>query len=78
MNCECIDYPVSWTFWRAHCWEVHGFDPGPNEATSQGEQDALDEMQATIQRMQVKINQLSRKPRDERAKKTYRSLDLKQ
>ncbi len=27
-HCDCLDYPVSWAFWRAHCWEVHGFDPG--------------------------------------------------
>lgn len=27
-NCQCIDWPCSWDFYRAHCWEVHGFDPG--------------------------------------------------
>ncbi|KKN71464.1 hypothetical protein LCGC14_0420430 [marine sediment metagenome] len=30
-HCDCIDYPVSWDFWRAHCLEQHGFDPGSNE-----------------------------------------------
>jgi hypothetical protein len=30
-RCECFDFPVSWSFYRAHCWEVHGFDPGNNE-----------------------------------------------
>jgi len=30
-KCQCLDYAVSWTFWRAHCIEVHGFDPGDNE-----------------------------------------------
>ncbi len=30
-ECNCIDYPVSWTFYRTHCREVHGFDPGDNE-----------------------------------------------
>ncbi len=31
MSCDCIDYPVSWDFWRAHCIECHGYDPGDNE-----------------------------------------------
>jgi len=30
-RCECFDFPVSWSFYRAHCWQVHGFDPGNNE-----------------------------------------------
>ena len=31
MSCDCIDYPVSWTYWRDHCIVAHGYDPGPNE-----------------------------------------------
>jgi hypothetical protein len=30
-TCNCIDYPVSWDFYRSHCIEVHNFDPGDNE-----------------------------------------------
>ncbi len=30
-HCDCIDYPVSWGFYRQHCREVHGWDPGDNE-----------------------------------------------
>lgn len=29
--CDCFDFAISWDFFRAHCWEVHGYDPGPNE-----------------------------------------------
>jgi len=28
MKCECFDFPCSWDFYRAHCIEQHGFDPG--------------------------------------------------
>ena len=27
-TCDCIDYPVSWTYYRGHCLQCHGFDPG--------------------------------------------------
>ena len=30
-QCDCLDYPVSWTYYRSHCKEQHGFDPGGNE-----------------------------------------------
>ncbi len=30
MHCDCLDFPCSWDFYRSHCWEVHGYDPGPN------------------------------------------------
>lgn len=33
--CQCLDFPVSWDFFRAHCWEVHGYDPGPDRITEQ-------------------------------------------
>lgn len=31
-KCECFDFPISWDFYRFHCWEIHGFDPGSNIA----------------------------------------------
>ncbi len=31
IDCNCIDYACSWTFWRDHCITVHNFDPGSNE-----------------------------------------------
>lgn len=31
MVCQCLDFAVSWDFWRAHCLQVHGYDPGSNE-----------------------------------------------
>lgn len=30
-ECQCFDFSVSWWFYRAHCREMHGFDPGDNE-----------------------------------------------
>lgn len=29
-DCKCLDYPVSWDFYRWHCIEHHQFDPGDN------------------------------------------------
>ncbi len=30
-HCECFDFPCSWIFFRTHCREIHGWDPGENE-----------------------------------------------
>ncbi len=30
-HCDCFDYPVAWCWFRQHCREVHGWDPGDNE-----------------------------------------------
>ncbi len=27
-ECQCLDFPCSWTYYRAHCIEQHLFDPG--------------------------------------------------
>ncbi len=37
MACDCIDYPVSWPYWRSHCIEQHGYDPGSNEMPEEKE-----------------------------------------
>ncbi len=29
--CDCFDFPVAWIFFRSHCREIHGFDPGDNQ-----------------------------------------------
>lgn len=32
-HCDCFDFAVSWPFYRTHCCEVHGWDPGDTEAS---------------------------------------------
>jgi len=27
-RCDCFDYEVSWSVYRSHCIDIHGFDPG--------------------------------------------------
>ncbi len=27
-DCGCIDFSVSWPYWRDHCRTVHNYDPG--------------------------------------------------
>lgn len=79
MRCECLDYPVSWDFYRAHCWEVHGFDPGdinPQEKQIEPLEPAewerkqwsyVQQLRGQMLHLEKKVDTLSAKKRKERS-----------
>ena len=57
---EVVDFPVSWDRWRAYCLYFDGYDPGPNQVESDGNdaiaglEDAIAELRADVEALKAR------------------------
>ena len=63
MNCQCFDFPCSWTFYRSHCIDQHGFDPGSNQIPEAAVPNSIPKLaeREVIHRLRVEMADLKNK-----------------